>query len=501
MSSRSISDGSSLVPGRSAAALPSTVNLHLVAHCNMDCKYCYAPFLEERKRSALGLDEVIVVLRQLAANGVRRVTFAGGEPTLNPRLAEMLRAASRFGLVTSIVTNASLITRDWLTEHGAYIRWLTLSIDSVLPSTVVTLGRRPRGKGPEHLTQVLHTSALVHRFNRSRPFDRRIRLKMNVTVTKLNAGEDPTIFIRACQPEKVKVLQMLLVEGENDRAADLVCSPEDFDRYVARMKSLDDVGIAVVTEGNDDMDGSYAMIDPMGRFYQRVDGRYVRSRPIVEVGVMNAWHEVGGFDAGRFVARGGEYEPGAPASGNHPYWIAVEGLDGSGKSTIAARLAERLDATLIHNPPQTLAAARGLADALSDEGRRAWYRHANMEAIRQAEAVLVAGRPVVMDRSLATTLAFAAAERGKVASARDWPVEAPRPDLLLVLSVPEEERRRRLEARARPLTAEEARLASDETFRLRILSGYAALGAWAIPAGGTTDNVLESILALLRAGT
>lgn len=342
------------VSSRSAQSLPPTVNLHLVAHCNMKCRYCYAPFLAERRVASPSVEQLTDVLGQLAAHGVRRVTFAGGEPTLHRELATLLHAASSLGLVTSIVSNGSRIDGPWLAAHGPHLRWITLSIDSVRPADVVALGRRLRRPGHAHLDQVRAVCAQVHAFNASRPSARRLRLKLNVTVTATNVDEDPSDFIAACRPEKVKLLQMLLVEGENDAARDLVCDADGFAAYVARARRLEAAGIEIVCEDTEAMDGSYAMIDPTGRFYQRIDGRYQRSAPIVEAGVMAAWAEVGGFDRDRFVGRGGDYEPGAIADGNLPYLIAIEGLDGAGTSTVARAVAAALGAVVVTNPSEVL---------------------------------------------------------------------------------------------------------------------------------------------------
>ena len=61
-----------------------------------------------------------------------------------------------------------------------------------------------------------------------------------------------------------------------------------------------------VAEDNEAMTESYAMIDPLGRFYGNHGGRYVFSRPILEVGVAEALAEVK-FEVQRLAARGGLY--------------------------------------------------------------------------------------------------------------------------------------------------------------------------------------------------
>jgi len=475
---------------RSSEVLPPTVNLHLVARCNMRCRYCYARFEQQRKAPLLPTAEVLTIMRQLVENGVRRVTFAGGEPTLHKDLQVLLKQAEQLGLVTSIVTNGFLIDEAWLAKHGPFLRWLTLSIDSIDAETTRGLGRHAGPDGYRHPDHVLAVAELIHRWNAARPPSRRIRLKLNITVTSRNAHEDPGEFIREMRPEKVKLLQMLPVEGENDDARDLACSTEAFANYVARVGVID--GVQIAREDNVAMDGSYAMVDPCGQFFQRVDGRYVRSKPIQEVGVMQAWEQVGGYDPDRFLDRGGAYEPGAVANGNLPYLIAIEGLDGTGKSTTVQALAARLGAEVVHNPPMSMAGEREAADQLEPAARRAWYLEANREASRQAEEIRARGNPVVMDRSVASTLAFGAAERNEPVD--PWPDDIPEPDLLAVLTVSDEERLRRLAGRSGARTREEQRLGDDRSFRDRIAEAYVRLGGVTIDASGSAEEVVSRVL-------
>ncbi len=80
---------------------------------------------------------------------------------------------------------------------------------------------------------------------------------------------------------------------------------------------LRESGIGVISEENEEMLGSYAMIDPTGRAYTNLAGRYLYSRqPIHKVGFETSWDEVAcGFDNGIFNSRGGDWEWGAAQSG------------------------------------------------------------------------------------------------------------------------------------------------------------------------------------------
>src|SRR5262249_6366782 len=162
----------------------------------------------------------------------------------------------------------------------------------------------------------------------------------------INVHEDPSEWLARLCPERVKLLQCCIVPGENDDAEHLRCPDDAFEEYRARAARLGAAGVTVVAERSGELMASYAMIDPLGRFRQAGDEGYVESAPIAEVGVPHAWAQVGGCDMARFLARGGDYASGQPCRGARVPIVAIEGLDGSGKSTVVRALAARLGATL-----------------------------------------------------------------------------------------------------------------------------------------------------------
>ena len=480
--------------------LPPTLNLHIIGACDYVCRFCYRNPTTHARERRLPLAHAAVILREFKALGGSRVRFAGGEPTLHPELAELLKLTCSAGLVPSLVTHGRHIDPPWIGRHFPWLRWLTLSVDSDSDETSDLLGRRLRRAPGGHVAHVEAVCARVRQWNGVRPACRQVHLVINMTVTAFNGHETPIEFLRRCRPAKIKLLQMLPVSGENETAAGLVCPDDLFRAYVARLAPLESEGIRIVPESNNDMDGSYAMMDSLGRFFQRRKGRYAYSRPAVEAGMEAAFADVGGYSRERFIARRADYDPGTVPEGNLPYCIAIEGLDGAGKSTVARHLAHSLPATLVRNPPDALSAERSAADARSEGGRRAWYAQANRIAAEEALRHRRDGRAVVMDRSGASTVAFGAACSGAVARAEDWPSGVARPDLIVLLDVPETVRLRRLAARGAAESREETRLRGDDTFRARVLAGYAALGAIPVQAEGTSEEIVEHIRRLSEAG-
>ena len=105
-----------------------------------------------------------------------------------------------------------------------------------------------------------------------------------------------------------------------------------------------------------------------------------------------------------------------------------------------------------------------------------------------------------MDRSAASTAAFGAAADGRVADHEDWPEGVRRPDLPILLSVPESVRQERIGGRGRAQTAEERRLARDLAFRERVLAGYRAAGAVIIDAARPVEAIVDEIAQLVADG-
>lgn len=98
---------------------------------------------------------------------------------------------------------------------------------------------------------------------------------------------------------------MLAVRGENARSAAALRAPAGaFGRFVERHRVR--LGSLLTAEDNVLMTGSYAMVDPAGRFFSNATGAYTFSRPIREVGVDAAFMDIR-FSRARFLERGGSW--------------------------------------------------------------------------------------------------------------------------------------------------------------------------------------------------
>lgn len=275
------------------AATCAVVNFHLYKPCNERCRYCFATFPDVRGRLADADAERLI--HALKEKGLQKLTFVGGEPTLHPALPKLLEVAHGLGVTTAIVTNGARLNRvlDVAADH---IDWVGLSIDSGREDVQQKLGR---GRGD----YVERSLALIERVR-----SLGIRTKLNSVITALNWDEDMSALVRRARPERWKVFQVLPVDGQNDGMVEpLLITKDQFDSFVRRHAHLAAEGLGPVAEDNDAMTGSYLMTDPLGRFFDNVDGRLRYSRPILDVGIRQALDEVR-FALVRLKNRGGVYD-------------------------------------------------------------------------------------------------------------------------------------------------------------------------------------------------
>ena len=191
--------------------------------------------------------------------------------------------------------------------------------------------------------------------------------------------------------------------------------------------------------------------------------------------------------------------------------LALEGIDGSGKSTQARALAAALGARLTHEPGATPLGAALRRLLLSPEAPPISLRaEALLMAADRAEHVaavvapaLAAGEWVVSDRFSGSTLAYQGYGRGldtaELARLVDWATAGLAPDLSILVDVPVDVAQRRL-ARSAPDRLERL----GPAFAQLVRQGFVALAAadpahWVV-VDGTTDRTALSarILALVH---
>jgi len=203
-----------------------------------------------------------------------------------------------------------------------------------------------------------------------------------------------------------------------------------------------------------------------------------------------------------------------PGTGEAPgRWIALEGGEGSGKSTQARRLADTLGAVLTREPGGTQVGARIRALLLDPavtglDVRAETLLMAADRAQHVAEIVapaMAAGRWVVSDRSVWSSLAYQGFGRGlgvdEVGQVSDWATSGRRPDLAVLVVVASEVAEGRLRTAGR---APDRLEAEGDGFHDRVQTGFAMLRrahpeAWVeVDGDGPEDVVAARVLEAVR---
>jgi MoaA/NifB/PqqE/SkfB family radical SAM enzyme len=107
---------------------PFEVQALLTDSCDLKCAYCACP---KRGTSAMSTVEWRMTIRGLAARGMMRIKFQGGEPTVRPDFPALSEEAQRQGVITAVITNGQGIAGNpSLLDH---LDEIVVSLDSPTP--------------------------------------------------------------------------------------------------------------------------------------------------------------------------------------------------------------------------------------------------------------------------------------------------------------------------------------------------------------------------------
>jgi hypothetical protein len=112
-----------------ARGRPHTLSHLVTARCNGRCPTC---LWRDPERAELDTATVTWLYEQAGRAGFAQLVVWGGEPLLRQDLPQMLRAARRAGLMTTLITNGWFAAERWSDLRGS-VDALILSLDDVGP--------------------------------------------------------------------------------------------------------------------------------------------------------------------------------------------------------------------------------------------------------------------------------------------------------------------------------------------------------------------------------
>jgi len=167
---------------------------------------------------------------------------------------------------------------------------LGVSVDSGQPDTNKLIGRVDR-QG-----RFLDLAALSNCIEVLRQRNPPLKIKLNTVVNRMNWKDSLSSVVDTIVPGKWKILRALPVIDQSTSVSD-----DQFQAFVDRHSAYRSIS---VVEDNQDMQESYIMVDPQGRFFQNspCSAGYQYSQPILEVGAEKAFEQVN-FNLERYLSR------------------------------------------------------------------------------------------------------------------------------------------------------------------------------------------------------
>jgi len=95
--------------------IPFEFDLEVTARCNFDCRHCYVNVPADDRdvqQRELSLEEISTIADQAVDLGALWCLVTGGEPLLRRDFNELYLILKRKGLLLSVFTNASLVTKE-----------------------------------------------------------------------------------------------------------------------------------------------------------------------------------------------------------------------------------------------------------------------------------------------------------------------------------------------------------------------------------------------------
>lgn len=139
-------------PGRFAAAV-------FIQGCPWRCGYCHNPHLQPRRRGAHDWAEVMALLRRRAGL-LDGVVFSGGEPTMDPALADAMLEVRELGLAVGLHT-ACIYPRR-LEQVLPLVDWVGFDIKAPFDQYQTVTGVARSGEPARQCMEMIIQSGVAH---------------------------------------------------------------------------------------------------------------------------------------------------------------------------------------------------------------------------------------------------------------------------------------------------------------------------------------------------
>jgi radical S-adenosyl methionine domain-containing protein 2 len=248
----------------------------LTTQCNLKCPKCFA--LTGLNDGDLQTQKNIVDI--IAGDGVKKLTFAGGEPLLVPHCIDLITYAHDKRLKNALFTNGLLLTPKLIEQLDPILDHLSLPLEGSTPE----IHERVMGSKKHH-NKVL--SLLPH------VTKKRFNLEVSTVITQQNIDDLANLgnLLATYGVPKWKLFQFYPLGRGLLNNESLSVNSDAFlnaTKSIAELFPNIDVDIQV---GDEDKQASYFNLDPKGDVYTTIKNKYVLMGNIFKASPIQIWQD------------------------------------------------------------------------------------------------------------------------------------------------------------------------------------------------------------------
>ncbi len=123
------------------------LRISLTDHCNLRCVYCMPEDMTFRPNAEMmQLDEILLLTRLFADLGFDKIRLTGGEPTVHPKIVDIVKGITAIPTIRSIsmTTNGVLLSRLAVPLAQAGLQRVNVSLDTMDPLKFKRMTRRDK---------------------------------------------------------------------------------------------------------------------------------------------------------------------------------------------------------------------------------------------------------------------------------------------------------------------------------------------------------------------
>ncbi|MBN2482643.1 MAG: radical SAM protein [Candidatus Omnitrophica bacterium] len=197
--------------------VPLFIGWDITHQCNCSCLYCD---VMHHWSAQLSTEDILYIIDDLAALGLRHIHFGGGEPLLREDLGVIIEHCKNKNITLGILTNGILFAErlDWLKK----VDLVKISLDG--PASINDILRNREG----HYDEVIGAVKVARKYG--------IRVSLNTTLTRKNleyAGYLVELAYSLGITVKFQPVNMLL-SGDKD-IKEYIPSPENFKDTISQL--------------------------------------------------------------------------------------------------------------------------------------------------------------------------------------------------------------------------------------------------------------------------